>query len=85
MKNQSSQTKDILNYMISHGGISGAQAFQLFGCMHLPGIIYSLRKQGYEIESITNTSKNRYGRNVNYTVYCYRSSQNVEEWSYGKY
>ena len=71
MKNQKtkSQKSEILRYMKSHKGITSVQAFERFGITRLADIIYTLRQEGYEIETENITKKNRYGHSVTFAKY----------------
>ena len=71
MKKTKSQKSEVLRYLMTHKrGITSFKAFELFGVTRLADIIFNLRKDGYEIETIQMTTKNRYG-NVT-TFACYK-------------
>lgn len=64
------QTSDILNYLRSHkNGITSKEAFEKYGATRLSGIIWSLRKQGYNIISEPKVVKSRYGKNTLVSAY----------------
>jgi hypothetical protein len=64
-----SQTGDVLAHLIEHGSITTYEAYQKYGCTRLPSRIYDYRQKGYEIESDSMTTKNRYGNTVTVAVY----------------
>lgn len=68
MKKQS-QFRDVLAHLIEHGSITTIEAFQKYGCTRLPARIFDYRAMGYEIESDSLTTKNRYGNTVTVAVY----------------
>ena len=70
MTNNKSQTKDILKYLETHKkGITSLEAIEKFGATRLSGIIFALRKRGYNIISDNKLVKNRYGRQVLVSTY----------------
>lgn len=64
-----SQTEDILKYMREEGSITSMDAIREFGATRLSAIIFSLREQGYDIETQMEVGKNRYGRTMEYARY----------------
>ena len=67
-----SQRKVVYQYIKTHkNGISSMEAFD-FGITRLSAIIFDLRADGVEIESVPCQCKNRYGHNTNYVRYMYR-------------
>ena len=63
------QCERILKYMDDFGTISTMQAFSDLGVTRLASRIHDLKQMGYEIESETRYSVNRYGENTHYSVY----------------
>lgn len=64
------QNEMILNHLKTHSeGITPQDAVNLFGCMRLSGRIFDLKEMGYNIETKSETRKNRYGRRVTYARY----------------
>lgn len=60
----------VLAYLRLHKeGMTSLDAFNKFGIMQMPKRIWILRRMGYDIESITETGKNRFGETVKYTRY----------------
>ena len=59
-----SQRKDVLKYLKTHKrGLTQMDAYTKFPApiTRLSAVIYDLRKQGYDIESVDEMSKNCYG------------------------
>lgn len=63
------QCERVLKYMDDFGTISTMQAFSDLGVTRLASRIHDLKQMGYDIESETRYSKNRYGENTHYSVY----------------
>ena len=60
----------VLAYLRLHKeGMTSLDAMKKFGIMQMPKRIWILRRMGYDIESITETGKNRFGETVKYTRY----------------
>ena len=66
---KTNKTREILQYMRNEGGITSMEAFKLFGATRLSSIIFSLRKQGYNIDTIDMECIDRYGHTVRYAKY----------------
>ena len=66
---KSTQFRDVLAHLIEHGSITTIEAFQKYGCTRLAARIFDYRAMGYEIESDSMTTKNRYGNPVTVAVY----------------
>ena len=68
---KTSQTKEILKYMREHPktGISSMEAIRMFGATRLAGIIFALKRRGYDITTEMVDGVNRYGRHLTYAVY----------------
>ena len=69
MKKTKSQKSEVLRYMQTHKGITSIQAIEKFGATRLSDIIFRLRKEGYDIDTESITTKNRYGHAVTYAKY----------------
>lgn len=70
------QNEMVLDYLEKNKTITPQEAMNEFGIMRLGARIYELRKDGYDIGTQTTTSKNRYGRLVNYATYTYNGVKN---------
>ena len=65
-----SQTKDVLHFLETHKkGITNMEAFDRFGATRLSAIIYELRKQGHQIDTVTEKVKTRYGKKIEIARY----------------
>jgi len=69
MKKAKTQKSEVLRYMQTHKGITSIQAIEKFGATRLSDIIFRLRQDGYDIETESVTTKNRYGHVVTYAKY----------------
>lgn len=72
-----SQIKDVLAFMRENGSITSMQAFEKFHITRLAGIIYRLRKYGYDIDTQDNVCYTKYGI-CNYAVYILNESEEIE-------
>ena len=63
------QEQKILKYMKDKGSITAVDAIREFGCMRLASRISDLRESGYNIETVFEVSRNRYGDKVKYARY----------------
>lgn len=61
--------KMILDYMRKHGSITAMDAIRDFGCMRLASRVSDLRWDGYNIETVMESGKNRQGETVRYARY----------------
>lgn len=69
------QEAAILAYLKSGATLSGLDALNKFGCIHLPGVIHSLRQAGYDIETQNGKAFSRIaGRDKRFAVYKLVSS-----------
>lgn len=67
------QRKVVLNHIKTHKkGISSMEAFNLFGVTRLSAIIFDLRADGVNIESVPCHCKNRYGHTTPFVRYVYK-------------
>lgn len=70
MNEKINQNQMILDFLKTHiNGITPQDAVNRFGCYRLSARIHDLREMGYEIESKSETKKNRYGNNCTYARY----------------
>jgi hypothetical protein len=53
-------------------GISSVEAFDYYGTTRLSAIIWKLRHDGVNIDSVPCQCKNRYGHNTNFVRYVYK-------------
>ena len=62
----------LLNYMIAHYGITSKEAFEELGITRLAARIKDLRDLGYNIITVMETGKTRYGETCRYARYQYK-------------
>ena len=63
------QADRVLEYIKEFGSITSLEAFRDLGVTRLSARIFELRNRNIEIESTTETNKNRYGENCSYSKY----------------
>lgn len=68
-RTKKSQISEVLRYLKENGSITSMLAIQLFGATRLSGIIYNLRKEGYNIKTVKKPGINRYGNHNTYAEY----------------
>lgn len=68
------KTREVLRYMRENEGITSMDAFKKFGATRLSSLIFSLRKQGYNIETIDMECVDRYGHLVRYAKYVLKEN-----------
>lgn len=73
-----SQQKAVLEKLLKQGHISSLEAIQSMGITRLSAIIYNLRNEGHQIETLRfiSTRKNRYGNCSQYCIYFYKGYVN---------
>lgn len=62
--NKITQEKKVLAHMENYGSITSMTAFRCYGITRLAAVVFRLRKQGYPVDMVTETSASgeRYGR-----------------------
>ena len=63
------QHEAVLWHLNEYNTITSWEAIKEYGATRLSAIIYNLRDNGYIITTNMKTTKNRFGRNVNYSEY----------------
>lgn len=63
------QKEKILKHITDYGSITSLEAVSEYGIMRLASRISDLKKDGVNINTKFETSKNRYGEKVNYARY----------------
>lgn len=63
------QTRRIKEWLESGKTLTSKDAWEKWGTTRLSAIIHNLRRQGYEITTTYEESKNRYGEPVKYGRY----------------
>ena len=69
MESKVTQKLLILEHLKSNGYITSMEAFESYGVTRLSSIIYTLRHEGYNIESVYMTTTNRYGKQTRFASY----------------
>lgn len=59
----------VLDHLKKNKKLSQKQAINLYGAYRLSAIIYTLRKDGYNITTNFKSGKNRFGDNVSWAEY----------------
>lgn len=59
----------VLNHLQNYSTITSWQAIQQYGATRLSDIIFKLRKQGYDIETKTECTKDRNGNTCQFAKY----------------
>ena len=59
----------IYEHLKEYGSITSWEAIKEYGCTRLSDDIFHLRKKGYDIESIPESSVNRYGEKISFVRY----------------
>ena len=65
------QNDKILNHLKEYGSITPRSAYDRYGIMRLGARIYDLRQEGFQIEKVMESTKNRFGEDVTYARYYY--------------
>lgn len=64
-----SQRELILEHLKRYGTLTSMQAIELYGATRLSGIIFTLRKEGYNITTLDTSIKDRYGTRKTIATY----------------
>lgn len=63
------KTQAVLNHMKENGSITSLEAIELYGATRLSGIIFNLRKRGYDIDTQDEGCIDRFGSATTYGRY----------------
>lgn len=69
MTKKITKTHMVLDHLKKHGSITSLEAIDNYGATRLSAIIFNLRKQGYNIETVDVKGIDRYGNSVIYGKY----------------
>jgi hypothetical protein len=69
------QEQKIINYVERFGSITTLDAFKDLAITRLSARIFNIKNMGYKVTSIRETSKNRFGEDVNYSRYFIEKEQ----------
>lgn len=73
------KTAQILEHLKNYGTITSWQAIQEYGATRLSAIIFNLRKDGYDINTKTELTKDRNGNVCQYAKYILNREENKNE------
>jgi len=65
------QTDMVLWHLKSFEHLTSFQAFKEYGITRLSAIIFTIRKDGYNITTKKESTTNRFNRNVEFGIYTY--------------
>lgn len=71
-RSNTSQRQMVLDHMRTHGTITSIEAIELYGATRLSGLIYNLKKDGYNIHTELLKGSTRYGESCQYAQYSIR-------------
>lgn len=63
------QAEKILRHIDTYGSITAYEAMSEYGIMRLASRISDLKKEGVDIVSVTERSRNRFGEPIHYARY----------------
>lgn len=63
------QVEKILRHLDEYGSITAAEAMNEYGIYRLASRIRDIKRAGYSIDKVTETSRNRYGEPVRFARY----------------
>lgn len=69
------QEQKVINYVKRFGSITTLDAFRDLAITRLSARIFNIKKLGYKVSSVRETSKNRLGEEVNYSRYFIEKEQ----------
>jgi hypothetical protein len=67
--NPKNQKQAVLNHLKEFQTITSLEAISEYGATRLSGIIFTLRKEGYNIQSLPFIKRNRFGNTVTLAKY----------------
>jgi len=79
MDNPKNQSEAVLYHLKNEGSITSWEAVKEYGATRLSAIIFNLRKDGYNIESIPKKSKNRFGNSVTFVEYVLLKKEPIKQ------
>ena len=69
LEHKPTQCEKIITYIQTFGSITAFEAFSDLGITQLGARIYELKEKGYEFETETRKTHNRYGEVVHFKAY----------------
>ena len=70
-RNENTKCSQVRKHLIEHGRIDSWTAINLYGATRLSAIIFELRMNGHNIDSISRTAYDRNQELCNFTTYKY--------------
>lgn len=70
---KTSKHQKVLEHLQNYGSITSLEAIELYGATRLSAIIFNLRKQGFNIETIDLPFTDRFGIKSHYGKYMLNS------------
>lgn len=78
-KKRVTKFQQVTEHLETYGTITSWQAIQQYGATRLSDIIFRLRKQGYDIETKDETTRDRNGNACTYAKYILHREENKNE------
>ena len=72
------QRNEVMKHLLEKGELTSMEAFDLYGCTRLAALVHDFRSMGYEIVTVYEESKNRYGETCRYARYVIAPRHRVE-------
>lgn len=69
------KTSAVLRHLREHGSITSMEAVELFGATRLSAIIFNLRRQGHDIETVGVSGTDMFVHAMNYARYVYHEKE----------
>lgn len=73
MKAKTTQKAEVLKHLQEKGSLTSMEAIELYGATRLASIIFDLRAEWHNIETIMVEGRTRYGGYTQYAKYVYIS------------
>lgn len=68
------QKQRVLDYLEKFGSISSLEAFRDLGITRLSAVVFDLKEDGHEFDTVTEHSKNRFGEPTHFARYSLKKS-----------
>lgn len=69
MAKKVTKTQQVFEHLLTNKSITSWEAIQKYGATRLSAIIFNLRKLGYNIDTVTEVTKDRNGNACHYARY----------------
>lgn len=67
-----SQKQRVLEYLEENGSITSMEAFRKLGVTRLSAVIFDLKRDGHEFDTVTERKRNRFKEMTSYSRYTLR-------------